>query len=173
MKRLTRAALAAAVVMGATVAGALPATAHDKGVVTVEKNSTIDQDIAAGDACSFPTNIQGRYDLKTITYKSRTVTIYSHASARVTNLDNHKSATFNVNVRFVDKTLSNGDLASTSRGNALFFGTHIGFSKDAGPAFLYVRGKSSWTTIDPSDDGGAYVFHKIKGQVTNVCDLID
>ena len=174
MKRLTRGVLAATVALGATVAGALPAAAGDKPVVTIEKNATLDLDVKAGEGCSFATQFHGEAGLiKTITYKHKTVTIYSHAFGQVTNPANHKSVKFNTNVKFVDKELSNGNLASSSKGNAIIWGTNVGFSADAGPAFLYVQGKATWTTVDPANDGGAVVFRKIKGQVTNICTLID
>lgn len=172
MKRSTRAALVAVVAIGTTAAGALPATADGKPDVTVEKDATIDLDIKAGEACSFPTTIHGEADIRTITSKRKTVTAYSHAFARITNATTGRSVRLNANVTFVDKTLSNGDVASTSRGNAVIWGTHVGFSTEAGPAFLYVRGRSSWTTVDPGGDE-SLVFHRIKGSVTNICDLID
>jgi len=173
MKRLTRGVLAATVALGVTVAGALPATANDKPVVTIDKNTSVDLDVKAGEGCSFAVQFHGEADIKTIAYKHKTVTIYSHAFGRATNPANHKSVKFNANVKFVDKELSNGNLASSSKGNAFLFGTQVGFGDDAGQAFLHVRGKATWTTVDPSNNGGAFVFRKIKGEVTNICTLID
>jgi hypothetical protein len=173
MKRSTRAALAAAVVIGTTAAGALPATADSGRTVTVQKNQMIDVATKAGEACAFATTIHGEADIRTITYKDKTVTIYTHAFAVITNPANHKSVRLNTNVRFVDTVLANGDTATTSKGSAVVWGSHVGFSEDAGPGFLYLRGRSSWTSSDPTDPDAAAVFHEIKGQVTNVCDLID
>jgi hypothetical protein len=171
MRRSTRGALAAVVVLGTTVAGALPATAQDKPVVTVEKNTRLDLVIDKGQACSFTTKIHGEGDIKTLKYKHKTVTIFTHSFARITNPANKKSVRFTTNVTFVDKELSNGGLASSSRGKAVIWGPHVGFSPDAGPAFLYVQGKATWTTVSAAD-GGPIVFHTIKGQVTNICTLI-
>jgi len=173
MKRSSRGVLVAAAVLGTAVAGALPATASDKPVVTIEKDTTFDAVVDAGAGCSFTTNIHGEADIKTITAKRRTTAIYTHATARVTNPANKKSVTLNANATFVDKELANGDLASTLKGNAVLWGAHVGFSADAGPAFLYIRGKASWTTVNDGSDDTPAVFHRIKGQVTNVCDLID
>ena len=173
MKGSTRGVLVAATVLGTVIAGALPATADSKPVVTVERGTTFDAVVGAGDACAFVTNIHGEADIRTVTTARKTTTTYTHASAVVTNPANHRSVRLNANVTFVDRPLAGGDTASSLKGNAILWGAHVGFSPDAGPAFLYIRGKASWTGIDDGSDDGPAVFHTIKGQVTNVCDLID
>lgn len=173
MKRSTRGALVAAVALGTAVAGTLPATAHDKPVVTIEKDTSFDAVVSPGEGCSFTTTIHGEADIKTVTTRRTTTATYTHATARITNPANKKSVTLNANVTFVDKELANGDLASSLKGNAILWGRHVGFSAGSGPAFIYIRGKASWTTVSDGSDDAPAVFHKIKGQVTNVCDLVD
>ena len=172
MKRVTRGLVALSVVLGATAAGTLPATADDKPVVTVDKGTVTDLVLAKGEACAFAVNFHGEADITTIVRKKVTTTIYSHARARVTNPANHRSETFNASSTFVDREKKDGTLASTSKGKTLFF-RKVGFSSDPEPAFLYVRGTTKGITYNPDSDDPPLVFSRIKGTVVNVCDLLD
>jgi hypothetical protein len=171
MRLFTKAALAVAIVVGTTVAEAIPAPAADKAVVTVEKGTVTDFVLNKGEACDFALQFHGEADITTIKRKRGTTTIYSKATARVTNPGNGRSKTFNANSTFVDRDRSDGTQASSSRGNSLFFGP-VGFDSDPGPAFLYVRGTTKGTTLNPSSDDPPLVFSTIKGRVTNVCALL-
>jgi hypothetical protein len=112
-------------------------------VVTIEKNTSLELVLKKGEACSFTTRLHGEGDMKTIEYKRKTITIFTHSFRSGHQPEEPQVSELNANVMFVDKKLAGGDLASASLGSAIIqLGqrNHLGRSRRSHPR---IRGRPS------------------------------
>ena len=172
MKRLIRIGALVAITSLMFVAPAEAAKTPPKSNRPITEVFTDDVvlDVPAGEACAFPVQVLGRGTV-TVTSQRQKVKEVFDATVTITNQTNQSSVTLNADNTFVDHLRRDGSTKSTSKGNAFFWGVTV--KGQAVDGLLLIKGTTQFTVADYSNPDSAINFTKIKGTVTDVCNLID